>query len=151
MGSWPRRDNCGRICARSRRVGLDVFDDAECATKNARLLHVRFTSKNEHRSARRQCLLCAKIDLCRFMARHKVRASTEQVAGLMYGYPEVLCGTMVAREIFDELPVLPAPITCGADPVDNPVENSTDRKRSTCSQCCARLSLRIARHVKLPS
>jgi hypothetical protein len=56
---------------------------------------------------------------------HKARASTKQVAGLMYGYPEVLCGTMVARQIFYELPVLPAPIKCGADPVDNPIENST--------------------------
>jgi hypothetical protein len=48
----------------------------------------------------------------------------------MYGYPEVLCGTMVARQIFDELPVLPPAITCDADPVDNPFENSTKRKRS---------------------
>ncbi len=43
----------------------------------------------------------------------------------MYGYPEVLCGTMVARQIFYELPVLPAPIKCSADPVDNPIENNT--------------------------
>ena len=73
--------------------------------------------------------LCAKNRLVSLHGVHKVRASTKQVAGLMYGYPEVLCGTMVARQIFDELPMLPAPITCGAGPVDNPVENCTKRKR----------------------
>lgn len=56
---------------------------------------------------------------------------------------------MVARQIFDELPVLPAAITCDTDPVDKPVEDSAKRKRSACSDCRARLSLRIARHLPM--
>jgi hypothetical protein len=69
----------------------------------------------------------------------------------MHGFPEVIGGTMVARQVFDKLPTLPPVITCDTDPIDNPVEDSTKRKRSTRSECCAHFSLRIARHVKLPS
>jgi hypothetical protein len=96
---------------------------------------VRFTPESRHSSPRPPCPLCAKTRLVSLHGVHKVRASTKEVAGLMYCYPEVLCCTMVARQIFDELPVLPAPITCGADSVDNPVENSTKRRPPACSEC----------------
>jgi hypothetical protein len=77
------------------------------------------------------------------------RALAKQVAGLICDYPEVICGTMIARQIFDKLSALPAAITSDAEPVNDPVENSAKRKRSAGSECCARLSPRIARHVEL--
>ena len=81
---------------------------------------------------------------------HKVRASAKQVADVS-GYPEVICGAMIARQIFDKLLALPTAITCDTDPAENSAENSTKRKRLACSECCGCLSLRIVRHVKLPS
>jgi hypothetical protein len=81
---------------------------------------------------------------------HKVRASAKQVADVS-GYPEVICSAMIVRQIFDKLLALPTAITCDTDPVEYSAENITNRKRSVCSECCGRLSLRIARHVKLPS
>jgi len=68
----------------------------------------------------------------------------------MHGYPEVTCGTMIARQIFDKLLALPAVGACDAEPVGNPVEDSTKRKRPASSECIARFSLRRARHEKLP-
>jgi len=68
----------------------------------------------------------------------------------MHAYPEVTCGTMIARQIFDKLLALPAVGACDAEPVGNPVEDSTKRKRPASSECIARFSLRRARHVKLP-
>jgi hypothetical protein len=79
---------------------------------------------------------------------HKVRASAKQVADVICGYPEIICGAMIARQIFDKLLALPTAITCDTDPADNPAENSTTkRKRLACIEFCGRLSLRIARHV----
>jgi hypothetical protein len=78
----------------------------------------------------------------------KVRASAKQVADIICGYPEIICGAMIARQIFDKLLALPTAITCDTDPADNPAENSTTkRRRLACSEFCGRLSLRIARHV----
>jgi hypothetical protein len=52
----------------------------------------------------------------------------------MHGYSEVICGTMVARQVFDKLPALPPAITCDTEPFDNPVENITKRKRPACGE-----------------
>jgi hypothetical protein len=56
---------------------------------------------------------------------------------------------MVARQVFDKLPALSPMITCDTEPFDNPVENSTKRRRPAWSECRACLGLRTARHVKL--
>jgi hypothetical protein len=97
------------------------------------LIHVRFTPESGHSLIH---------------GVHKVRASAKQVADVICGYPEIICGAMIARQIFDKLLALPTAITCDTDPADNPAENSTTkRKRLACIEFCGRLSLRIARHV----
>jgi hypothetical protein len=41
---------------------------------------------------------------------------------------------MVARQVFDKLPALSPMITCDTEPFDNPVENSTKRRRPAWSE-----------------
>jgi hypothetical protein len=68
----------------------------------------------------------------------------------MYGYPEIICGTMIARQIFDKLLALPAVLTHHAQALDNPAGNSPKRKRSPGCEYSARFRVRIASHGELP-
>ena len=79
------------------------------------------------------------------------QASAAQLAGLMYRYPEIIGGSMIARQIVDQLLALPAALMRSADPLDNPVDDATKRKRSACSDCDARSSLCTTRHENLPT
>jgi 3-methyladenine DNA glycosylase AlkC len=58
---------------------------------------------------------------------HKVRALAKEGADVTCGYPEVIYGTMVARQIFDKLLTLLASITRDAEPVDSTVEHHANR------------------------
>jgi hypothetical protein len=58
---------------------------------------------------------------------HKVRALAKEGADVTCGYPEVIYGTMVARQIFDKLLTLLASITRGAEPVDSTFEHHANR------------------------
>jgi hypothetical protein len=77
-------------------------------------------------------------------------ASAAQLAGLIYRYPEVIGGPMIARQIVDQLLALPAALMGGAHPLDKPPESGTKRKGSACSACGVSFSSRTTRHEKLP-
>src|SRR4029077_18640161 len=74
-----------------------------------------------------RCPVCAKSRCLSLHGVHNVRASAKEVADVICGYPEVICGTMVARQIFDKLLTLLASITRDAEPVDSTVEHHANR------------------------
>src|SRR3974390_741886 len=96
-------------------------------------------------------LQSCRVDGLRCSLPTNRQASAAQLAGLMYRYPEVTGGSMIARQIVDQLLALLAALMRSAGPLDNPVDDATKRKRSACSDYDARSSLWTTRHENLPT
>jgi len=56
---------------------------------------------------------------------------------------------MIARQIFDKLPALPATITCDPELAGDPVKNRAKRQSLVWSECSARFNLPMTRHEDL--
>jgi hypothetical protein len=84
-------------------------------------------AKSGHCRVHLRCPLCARSRHLSLHGVHKVRALAKEGADVTCGYPEVIYGTMVARQIFDKLLTLLASITRDAEPVDSTVEHHANR------------------------